>query len=410
MFRFPVLLICILIAGCRSVKAPYFASQLQVSERPVTQKMGFHPARDPLNYSDYAAWIKPKLIRVNFHFMNSQSGKYNIPEKETLEYAKNWIRIANDMLKLNEQMNLPVGNSTPVYPIPYKYIISPDPSVPGDDGVYYHIDDELCYVVKTGREQNINDRDVIKKYAIRNDSVLNIFVQSHHLDSIHSPTYRPDHSGISLGSSIKSFGRWQENPNPYGLKSITNHEIAHSLGLSHSWSGNDGCDDTPNHPNCYNITDDPKCAVISNNMMDYNVIMRALTPCQIGKILMNMGRQGSLQRNLLVRDWCVLDTAAHYHIRTNTKWSGNLDLNSHITVHEGITLEIAADVSLPEKALIHLNEGSQLIITSTGKLYNDCGNYFGGIILHGNKKTIGKIIVEKGGIIDLPGFIDNNIK
>lgn len=138
--------------------------------------------------------------------------------------------------------------------------------------------------------------------------------------------------------------------------------------------------------------------------MDYNVHMVALSPCQIGKILMNMARPGSLQRKLLVRTWCELDTAAHYHIRTNTSWKGNLDLNSHITIHPGVTLEIASHVSLPAGANIYLSPGSTLLIKSIGRLYNDCGEYFGGIILSGNKKNEGKIIIEEGGKIDLPGF------
>src|SRR5690606_17943489 len=118
------------------------------------------------------------------------------------------IRMANDMLAANQPMQLPLGNNTPVIPIPWRYVITSDPSEPDDKGVYYHVDDELCYAVKTGRERNISDKRMIQKYAVRSDAVLNIFIQTHHLDSIASPTYKPDASGISLGSSVKIFGKW----------------------------------------------------------------------------------------------------------------------------------------------------------------------------------------------------------
>ena len=355
----------------------------------------------PLSYVAHPELLRMKYIRVNFHFMNSSDGRYNMTEEETAKYAKDWMFAANDNLNKNMKMFLPLRNETPVIPIPYRYVISPDPSVPGDDGVYFHVDDELCYAVKTGRERNISDQRVIKKYAIRDDSVMNIFVQTHQLDSIKSPTYKPDASGISLGSSVKIFGRWHERPNVWGLRGITNHELGHSLGLSHTWGGHDGCDDTPAHPNCWNVSEKPPCdTMFSNNMMDYNAHMGALTPCQIGKILMNMARLGSIQRNILEPRWCVLDTSATITVSDSVRWEGSADLEGNVIIQSGGILEIGCRVSIPEGGTIKIFPGGQLIVLSSGKIHNSCNSLWGGIALIKEGKLIGSLSVMEGGVIE----------
>jgi len=355
----------------------------------------------PLAYVAHPELMPMKYVRINIHFMNSTDGRYNMPESEATAYARDWINAVNSNLEHNMKMFLPHNNETPVLPIPYRYVISPDPNVPGDDGVYYHVDDELCYAVKTGRERNISDTRVIEKYAIRDDSVLNIFLQTHQLDSIKSPTYKPDASGISLGSSVKIFGRWFEKPNVWDIRGIANHEIAHSLGLSHTWGGYDGCDDTPPHPNCWNKKDTPPCdTMYSNNMMDYNAHMAALTPCQIGKILMNMTRVGSIQRSILEPRWCDLDTSATITISDSVRWEGSADLEGNIIINPGGTLEIGCRISMPKEATIKIFPGGQLIILSSGRIHNSCNESWGGVELVKEGKATGKVFISEGGLIE----------
>jgi len=374
---------------------------VQVLQRSTKPEPKISTCYEPLSYVAHPELIKMKYIRVNFHFMNSTDGRYNMPKEEVTRYAYEWIRVTNENLEHNMKMFLPHGNQTPALPIPYRYVISPDVTVKGDSGVYYHINDTLCYAVKTGRERNISDKRVIQRYAIRDDSVMNIFVLTHQLDSIKSKTYRPDASGISLGSSVKIFGRWFERPNVWGLRAITNHELGHSLGLSHTWSGFDGCDDTPEHPNCWNVTDKPPCdSLFSDNMMDYNAHMAALTPCQIGKILLNMARIGSIQRSIVDPTWCRLDSNATISILDSVRWEGSADLEGNVIIAPGATLEIGCRVSLPAGAFIQINPGGKLIVLSTGKLHNACGENWGGIKLMSEKKNSGAFFLQEGAVIE----------
>jgi hypothetical protein len=374
---------------------------VKILQRSIPSGTKVGPCFDPLSYVEHPELIRTKFLRVNFHFMNSTDGRYNMTETEAHAYAREWIHAANYNLERNMKMFLPHGNSTPVLPIPYRYVITPDPSIPGDDGIYYHVDDELCFAVKSGRDRNISDRRVIKKYAVRDDSVMNIFLQTHHRDSIGSRTYKADGSGISLGSSVKIFGRWFQKPSVWDIRGILNHEIGHSLGLSHTWSGYDGCDDTPAHPNCYNKSSTPPCdTMYSNNMMDYNAHEAALTPCQIGKILMNMSREGAIQRNMLQPQWCNFDSAVHISITDSIRWNASMDLQGNVIVRRNALLEVGCRISLPKGAHIWVEPGARLVLLPDARLHNACGDMWEGIQLMKEKKNSGSLFMMEGAVVE----------
>jgi Secretion system C-terminal sorting domain/Pregnancy-associated plasma protein-A len=124
------------------------------------------------------------------------------------------------------------------------------------------------------------------------------------------------------------------------------HEIGHCLNLSHSWSSDDYCDDTPVgyeiSSGVYGQCDDwssntnSPCnnwANVSNNSMDYNVYSNALTPCQIGRIHDHLNGWG----NQFVHscDGCppvnsFFDLSGCFKIPTKTKPPGSQQVGSEL--------------------------------------------------------------------------------
>ncbi|PIP55023.1 MAG: hypothetical protein COX07_02175 [Bacteroidetes bacterium CG23_combo_of_CG06-09_8_20_14_all_32_9] len=60
------------------------------------------------------------------------------------------------------------------------------------------------------------------------------------------------------------------------------HELGHNLGLWHTWSQYDYCDDTPYNQGCWNLNEpstNPLCSLITNvtnNVMDYDQLCQSL--------------------------------------------------------------------------------------------------------------------------------------
>ena len=316
-----------------------------------------------------------RYIRVNFHFMNSTDSSSNYSYKTGTHFARDIVKYANQDLAKNQPMNLPLRNSTPVLPTNYRYVLTPDGSVEGDEGIYFHYDDALCYFIHQGKNRNSVSKEVIKKYCINPDSVLNVFVMPHHPDSVASKTYSEGQTGIALGNSIKISGIVEKKKyQPWLFRGLLNHEIAHVLGLHHSWGKRDGCDDTPPNPNCWHRTKNgSSCdSLNSNNVMDYNLNQNSWTPCQLSKIHRNFSQIGSRQRKLLIPHWCRLDTSQNVTIRDTVHWTTAKDLSGHLTIADGAQLTVSCRVALPENARIEVMPRGKLILDNSW-LHNDCG-------------------------------------
>ncbi|MFN0276167.1 MAG: hypothetical protein ACKVPJ_10500 [Chitinophagales bacterium] len=119
-----------------------------------------------INYATsetYPEHIPIYYIYVNVHFMlledpdnpgnftEINDGKYPTPETSYTgyNYANDLIELANSHLENNEAMFLPLGNTTPVLQIRYRYKLAGDgdPSILGDDGIYFHRDDCKYYFI-----------------------------------------------------------------------------------------------------------------------------------------------------------------------------------------------------------------------------------------------------------------------
>ena len=350
--------------------------------------------------TNHLALSPMKYVRVNVHFVNANDSTQNYNWHRARDFGPKLIEEANTYLARNRKMWLPRGNDTPVLPTRYRYVLTTSAGFEANGGIYCHYDDELFSFVSRGRNRNNYDRGVIKKYGIGLDSIVNLFVMPHHPDSIRSSTYTVTAAGIALGSGVKLSGIFESRKHPNAFRGLVNHEIGHVLGLRHTWNSHDGCDDTPRHSNCWNRTDEPPCdTAASNNLMDYNANQHAWTPCQIGKIHMNFAREGSLARKMLQRNWCTVDENQTLIITDSMVWHGAKDLEGHLVIKQGATLEIRCRVSMPKNGFIRVEPGGKLILRGA-RLHNACHEDWLGIEVQSEKNKTAMVASDQHSVIE----------
>lgn len=354
--------------------------------------------RKPCNCQSYENYIpSPELeviqdlkrVKTAFVFPNNSERSHNWSGDEAVQYAKHLVMYGNEKLGKNREMFLPVGNDTPVYPIPWRYALAKTDETQSGLAVYEAVDDTLAHFVSSGKGKNNYDGTIIRKYAKSKDQQLNVFAMVHHPDSLLSADYNKSLVGIALGSAVKIASVKDHSiVDSWKIATLFNHEVGHVMGLRHSWYKNDGCDDTPSHPNCYQ--EGPgKCEVISNNMMDYNRVQAALTPCQIGIANYNLHKETSAVRSLLIKDWCAVDHSKTLIVSDSIHLSRAADLKGNILVDRGAVLMISCRVHMPAAAKIIVAAGGKLILNGC-RLHNDCGEQWAGIeLIHeGNRKAV----------------------
>ena len=378
------------------------------------------------NSADYTPSIENpehtpiRYVRVNFHIINSKDKSINLPPEIGTPFVKMLVDSANLFLSRNQKMYLPNPNNIPPHPTQLRYVLEGDG--PGDDGIYYHYDDDYCYINSdknaTDATHSIFSKKQYEKYGVRKTEVLNVFLMEHHPDSLAN---RPRYKKIN-GVGFKTWAKVadvkskydlfvkakRDDPSQWGPKEraasffgrFLNHEIGHSLGLLHTWSGNDGCDDTPKNNNCWTLNaKDKGCdswLEISNNVMDYNAVMLAYSACQLGKIHYNFAKDKSTQRKLLRPDWCTYFPKKTITVKRNTAWSHAKDLLGDLIVEDGATLTIECVVSLPKGAKVIVKPKGKLILGGKGHLTNRCGDSWQGIETWSKNQKTGEVVFQTG--------------
>ncbi|MCB0689480.1 MAG: hypothetical protein KDC53_23235, partial [Saprospiraceae bacterium] len=333
-----------------------------------------------------------KYIRVNFHFMNAEDSTKNYNGARAKRFARQLIEAATGGLEKNTKMLLPQNNQTPVLPVRYRYQIATSRGYEQDSGIYCHYDDRLYWFVSRGKNRNNYDRDVLQTYGIGMDSIINLFIMPHHPDSVLSESYSVTSAGIALGAGVKLSGIFETRKEAWAFRGLINHEIGHVLGLRHTWNTNDGCDDTPKNPNCWNVDLPPPCdTAASNNLMDYNASQSAWSPCQIGKIQMAMAKENSLVRKMLIPNWCHLDPNKTIIITDTIQWRGAKDLEGNLVIGPGGVLEVFCRLSMPPGSEIQVQEGGKLVLHSA-RLHNACGMDWKGITVSQRKTNPGTVV------------------
>ncbi len=347
---------------------------------------------DPMAYVPDEYFFE-KQIRINIHFMCSEDSLIGFSPKKGPEYMWTLLKNANKRLLENKKMNLPEGNETPALNPKYQYLKT---AIADERGYFWHYDDDLYGFVNKGKYRNNYSREVIEKYEIGGDSIVNIFVMPHHRDSLKSKSYKTHGTGIALGNSLKIAGLVEDKKKPWAYATLLNHEVGHVFGLRHSWHGNDGCDDTPVHPNCWAESKSrPGCeGPISNNMMDYNNSQMAISPCQLGIVHKSLTRIKGRYRKFVREDWCQLDDTRSIIISDNVDWYGERDVRHNIIIENGATLTVHCRLSMPPASEIRIKPGGQLIVNDNGWIHSDCDDYWNGIIIEQEGSSKGQLQIS----------------
>ena len=239
--------------------------------------------------------------------------------------AKDLVNRMNYYFQNNIPMNLPIliptgssNNNTPVNDIKIQFVLA---------GVYF----------QKIRHEHISESEnswtINRDYGVNNFEEINIFM-------LNSPWRGADGvaacgggwlcqnaGSLRFGKAVKIFSDYDvylnglDDPDYPGddvdfISKLINHEVDHNLSLIHTWgylnNSSDQCDfnstlgydETLNSNNCWKLGYVPSTSngqptvftpclgasccdeesEVSNNLMDYNEVQRAVTPCQIDRM------------------------------------------------------------------------------------------------------------------------------
>ena len=215
-----------------------------------------------------------KTIRITFHVIQKNDGTGNFPDNAT---SRNWLQSLvvsiNGKFGNLEEMNLPTS-SPHVTDSRIQFSLA---------NIYFWQDDYgWSFQLSDSFGDYLHNKFVTNQpnVAFKNNSI-HIFMSEDDIGHGQASDFG-DKSWIITSGTYASY----LNNNSWDPTNNISHELGHNCGLYHTWLGSDGCNDTPNNPNCWNINEpnNGQCTIPSNNLMDYNACKCALTICQVNRM------------------------------------------------------------------------------------------------------------------------------
>ncbi len=357
-----------LCPGCRSYTVVSHLNAVEIVDDEIL-RLSDNNSGDPTYLRD----IVNREMAVRFHIINTPYDSVNYSFEESHRMVTELLDAANKRLAMNASMSLFETDPPEVLDTRIK-LLRADLSSRNLPLITFHTIQD-GYYIKKGKTANRFDEAIVQQCVPPGDSVINVLIMSFDPEQLMSGYQPLETTGVALSNNIKLAGLYQSGQQGWAYAGLLNHEIGHVLSLRHTWSGNDGCDDTPRHDNCWISAGDKKC---SNNLMDYNAHQSAITPCQVARMHQVLSRPGSRQRAVLEPEWCDRNAIRELRIEKDELWIWPRDLDANVVVTSGNTLHIATSVSMPARASIRVENNARLLL-SGATLYQACGRKWQGI-------------------------------
>ncbi|OFX38889.1 MAG: hypothetical protein A2X08_02665 [Bacteroidetes bacterium GWA2_32_17] len=347
-----------------------------------------------INYAPHDDGMTPiKYVSITLHVFNKTDGTGNFPDiQDSRDWINNYIITAglnNTMANLT-QMNIPT-TSPYIHDSRIRFVV---------DNIFFWNDD-YGWDMQNSKINSTTGNTLYQTYVINNPLVSNKYHSVHVFCGENNAG-----KGVASGIGNKKwtivtgiYYDYTQGGNFWGPANTIRHELGHNLGLWHTWSQYDYCDDTPYNQGCWNLNEpstNPLCSLITNvtnNVMDYDACICALTECQLGRMhYYLMGKAGPSYNinDCLIQDYCSYSPSETIIIALgqNIQWEYEKYLKGDLIIEDGATLTVKCKLSLPEHAKIIIESNGKLIIDE-GIITNVCNNLWQGIS------------VEQGGSIEV---------